>query len=149
MRDISFQKTEYLLGSKFSLSRSLLRHERVPYPPRRNLRERLNVLEAPRREAAKCGATGVWNKAERRPPRRKNLETDTLGLEALQLIEIPQNHQSFLWKSLEGNTLFLERLGKKLGGRLDSARLHYCDPAHGFEPDLRSEFTSETRIFGV
>jgi len=64
---------------------------------------------------------GVWNKAERGPPRRKNLETDHLGLEALQLIEIPQNHQSFLWKSLEGNTLFLERLGKKLGGRLDSA----------------------------
>ena len=64
---------------------------------------------------------GVWNEAERRPPRTKNLETDLLGLEALQLIEIPQNHQSFLWKSLERNTLFLEKLGKKLGGRLDSA----------------------------
>jgi hypothetical protein len=84
-----------------------------------------------------------------------------LGLEALQLIEIPQNHQSFLWKSLEGNTPFLERLGKKLGGRLDSARLHYCDPAHGFEPGISAQnschsrssrlgaITSETRIFGV
>ena len=26
------------------------------------------------------------------------------GLEALQLIEIPQNGQSFLWKSLEENS---------------------------------------------
>src|SRR5271169_6181352 len=139
MRDISFLKTEYLLGSKFSLSRSLLRHERVPYPSRRNLRERLHVLEAPRREAAKCGATGVWNKAERRPPRRKNLETDTLGLEALQLIEIPQNHQSFLWKSLEGNTLFLERLGKKLGAPPRFRRLHYRDPTHGCEPGISAQ----------
>ena len=66
---------------------------------------------------------GVWNKAERRPARRKNLEAGLLSLEALQLIEIPQNRQRIVWKSLEGNTLFLERLGKKLGGRPDSAAL--------------------------
>ena len=45
----------------------------------------------------------------------KYLEEDTLGLEALQPIEIPQNGQSFLWKSLEKNSRDLERLGEKLG----------------------------------
>src|ERR1700735_2085169 len=85
------------------------------------------------------GATGVWNKAERRPPLRKNLETDLLGLEALQLIEIPQNHQSFLWKSLEGNTLFLERLGKKLGDRLGSAGFITATPPHGCEQGISAQ----------
>ena len=47
----------------------------------------------------------------------KNLEKDLLGLEALQPIEIPQNRQRNLWKGLEQNSLDLERLGKKLGGR--------------------------------
>ena len=45
----------------------------------------------------------------------KYLEEDSLGLEALQPIEIPQNGQSFLWKSLEENSPDLERLGEKLG----------------------------------
>jgi hypothetical protein len=47
----------------------------------------------------------------------KNLEKELLGLEALQPIEIPQNRQRNLWKGLEQNSLDLERLGKKLGGR--------------------------------
>jgi hypothetical protein len=51
----------------------------------------------------------------------KYLEEDTLGLEALQPIEIPQNGQSFLWKSLDENTLNLEKLARKLGRRLYSA----------------------------
>jgi hypothetical protein len=101
---------------------------------------------------------GVWNKAERRPARRKNLETDPLGLEALQLIEIPQNHQRFVWKSLEGNTLFLERLGKKLGGRLDSAAFITATPPMDSSREsplripvipVRPASASETRIFGV
>jgi hypothetical protein len=46
----------------------------------------------------------------------KYLDVDTLGLEGLQPIEIPQNGQSFLWKSLEKNSLVLEKLAKKLGG---------------------------------
>jgi hypothetical protein len=46
----------------------------------------------------------------------KYLEEDSLGLEALQPIEIPQNGQSFLWKSLERNSRDLEKLGDKLGG---------------------------------
>ena len=43
----------------------------------------------------------------------KYLDEDTLGLEALQPIEIPQNGQSFLWKSLEKNSRDLEKLGEK------------------------------------
>src|SRR5271167_1043864 len=60
----------------------------------------------------------VWPRATGSPsPRRaKYLEEDTLGLEALQPIEIPQNGQSFLWKSLEKNSRDLEKLGEKLGG---------------------------------
>jgi hypothetical protein len=45
----------------------------------------------------------------------KYLDADTLGLEGLQPIEIPQNGQSFLWKSLEKNSRVLEKLAKKLG----------------------------------
>jgi hypothetical protein len=41
------------------------------------------------------------------------LEKILLALEALQLIEIPRNHQRFLWKSLEKNKLDLERLAQK------------------------------------
>jgi hypothetical protein len=47
----------------------------------------------------------------------KNLVKDLLGLEALQPIEIPQNRLRNLWKGLEQNSLDLEMLGKKLGGR--------------------------------
>ena len=46
----------------------------------------------------------------------KYLEEDSLGLEALQPIEIPQNGQSFVWKNLEKNSRDLEKLGEKLGG---------------------------------
>ena len=51
-------------------------------------------------------------------PREKTkyLDEDTLGLEALQPIEIPQNGQSFLWKCLEKNSRDLEKLGEMLGG---------------------------------
>jgi len=41
----------------------------------------------------------------------KYLDVGSLGLEALQPIEIPQNGQSFLWKSLEKNSRDLEKLG--------------------------------------
>src|SRR5271169_2534516 len=45
----------------------------------------------------------------------KYLDVDTLSLEGLQLIEILQNGQSFLWKSLERNSRDLEKLARKLG----------------------------------
>ena len=55
---------------------------------------------------------GVWNTAEgKREPQNiwRNIKA---GLEGLQPLEIPQNHQSFLWKSLDKNSLDLEKLGK-------------------------------------
>jgi hypothetical protein len=46
--------------------------------------------------------------------KRKNLETDTSGLDLLQAFEIPQNHQDILWKSLEKTSGNLEMFGKSL-----------------------------------
>jgi hypothetical protein len=46
----------------------------------------------------------------------KCLEGTLEGLESLQAFEIPQNRQRNLWKSLEKNSLVLEKLAKKLGG---------------------------------
>jgi len=45
----------------------------------------------------------------------KYLDVDALGLDGLQPIEIPQNGQSFLWKSLDKDSRVLEKLAKKLG----------------------------------
>ena len=60
----------------------------------------------------------------------KYLDVDTLGLEGLQPIEIPQNGQSFLWKSLEKNSRVLEKLAKKLGAlRPAGARARAIPPA--------------------
>jgi hypothetical protein len=39
------------------------------------------------------------------------------GFLGLQPLEIPQNRQSFLWKSLERNTLDLEKLGETQADR--------------------------------
>jgi hypothetical protein len=58
----------------------------------------------------------------------KYLEEDSLGLEALQPIEIPQNGQSFLWKSLEKNSRDLEKLGEKLGGGGAPPEPHFVAP---------------------
>jgi hypothetical protein len=55
---------------------------------------------------------GVWNTAEgKREPQNiwRNIKA---GLGGLQPPEIPENHQSFLWKSLAKTSLDLEKLGK-------------------------------------
>jgi hypothetical protein len=52
----------------------------------------------------------------------KNLEPQTVGLEALQPFEIPQNRQRIVWKSLERNSSDLEMLGKKLGASASGTR---------------------------
>jgi hypothetical protein len=57
------------------------------------------------------GSGGIQNAAERRPAATKNLETIIFHLQPLQLLEIPQNHQSFLWKCLEKTSGYLEKLG--------------------------------------
>jgi hypothetical protein len=56
-----------------------------------------------------------------RPGAAKSLEADTFDFFLLQAIEIAQNRQRNLWKSLERNSLDLERLGKKLG----AVGMHY------------------------
>jgi hypothetical protein len=64
---------------------------------------------------------GGGNMVEKRRAARKNLEADSLGLEPLQALEIPQNGQSFVWKCLDENTPDLEKLAISLQARLDSA----------------------------
>jgi hypothetical protein len=64
---------------------------------------------------------GVWNEAERRPVRRINLDADHLGLEPLQPLEISQNRQRYIWKSLSKTADIWKSLQKSLGGGLYSA----------------------------
>jgi hypothetical protein len=59
----------------------------------------------------RCHGAGSASKA--RPARRKNLEPDTLDFFPLQPVEIPQNRQRNLWKSLGRSSLDLEKLAKK------------------------------------
>jgi hypothetical protein len=44
-------------------------------------------------------------------PGSKKLANELFDLELLQAIEIPQNHQDILWKSLEKTSGYLEILG--------------------------------------
>src|SRR5271168_3057678 len=59
---------------------------------------------------------GGGNTAERRRDPQKNLEQHPLGFLGLQPLEIPQNGQRNLRKSLDRNTLVLEKLGELQGG---------------------------------
>ena len=56
----------------------------------------LEAVTAP--SGMRCG--GVWNVGERGPAGAKNLEAELYGLRSLQPLEITQNYQSFLWRSL-------------------------------------------------
>src|ERR1700722_15557325 len=62
-----------------------------------------------RREPDGMRRGGVRNTVEGRRERQKIWSKSTLGFGGLQPVEIPQNGQSFVWKSLEKNTL---RFGK-------------------------------------
>jgi hypothetical protein len=59
---------------------------------------------------------GGGNAAETEAGAEKYLEGHPLGFWGLQPLEIPQNGQRNLWKSLDRNTLVLEKLGKPQGG---------------------------------
>jgi hypothetical protein len=59
---------------------------------------------------------GVGNTVEGRRERQKIWSKSTLGFGGLQPLEIAQNRQSFVWKTLEKNTLDLEKLGEMQGG---------------------------------
>src|ERR1700677_2505401 len=55
-------------------------------------------------------------RGERGHFRGQSVWNDSFGLDLLQPVEIPQNRQSILWKSLEKTSGNLEKLGEKLGG---------------------------------
>src|SRR5271156_5856921 len=59
------------------------------------------------------------------------------------------NPQSFVWKSLEQNTQVLEKLGKRLGGRLYSATVGSCYQRLPIELDRHCEERSSEAIPGV
>src|SRR5271163_2195580 len=112
MTDISFREPEWLLGSKFSTSGSGP-HERVPYQA-----APLHLREARNRQPMWRGGGGMRSRSVRNASKRwarprKIWREGSLGLEALQPLEIPQNGQSFLWKCLEKTSLDLEKLAKK------------------------------------
>jgi hypothetical protein len=86
-----------------------------------------------RRGAGGMRRCGVWNTAERRRTTTKNLERHHLGFLGLQHLEIPQNGQRNVWKSLDRNTLDLEKLAKKLGARLCFAA--FAPARRGLEPE--------------
>ena len=93
---------------KFSQSGERLRHELASYL--------LHVRPSVRPRTARGGRIrlgGGRNEAGRRRGRQKPWKTLNSGLEALQPLEIPQNRQSFLWKSLEKTDGDLEKLGEK------------------------------------
>src|SRR5271155_4945022 len=79
------------------------------------------------------------NAAESGRPEAKNLESIKGRLENLYPIEIPQNRQRCVWKSLEQNTRVLEKLGKRLGGRLYSATVGSCQQRPPIELDRHCE----------
>jgi hypothetical protein len=80
-----------------------------------NLSERLSTF-GPMRRGRRNAA---WRRREygrTEAGTGKNLERHRLGFLGLQPLEIPQNGQRNLWKSLDENTLVLEKLGELQGG---------------------------------
>ena len=74
------------------------------------------ALEPKLREAAEHGGIALITRPKGSRRRGKVWKRDSFGLGALQPIEIPQNRQSFVWKSLEKNDRDLEKLGEMQGG---------------------------------
>src|ERR1700722_11690950 len=62
--------------------------------------------------------------------RQKIWRVHTYGLRGLQPLEIPQNGQSFLWKSLDKNSLDLEKLAEMLGSPPSFRRLCWAFPTN-------------------
>jgi hypothetical protein len=88
-------------------------HERVPYQD-----APLHLREARDRQPLWRGGGGMRSRSVRNASKRwarprKIWRGGSLGLEALQPLEIPQNGPSLLWKCLEKTSLDLEKLAKK------------------------------------
>jgi hypothetical protein len=87
-------------------------HPTSPHRKRPRTAPRLRT-HAARRVGMRRG--GVWNTAEERRKSTKIWRNITWGFGGLQLLEISQNRQRFVWKSLDENTLVLEKFGEKQG----------------------------------
>src|SRR5271168_2799209 len=68
-----------------------------------------------RRETAECGRAGSGMRPTGGGGRQKIWRVHTYGLGGLQPLEIPQNGQSFVWKSLDKNSQDLEKLAEMRG----------------------------------
>jgi hypothetical protein len=77
--------------------------------------EQPSAREPVRREA-ECGAAVAGIGPARGGSGKKFGETSFMGFGGLQPVEIPQNRQSFLWKSLQKTSGDLEKLGEKAEG---------------------------------
>src|SRR5271156_3577154 len=93
--------------SNFFQSEYLLHPCPLPRPPATQI-----ALEPTLREAAEHGGIAPITRPKRSRRRGKVWKRDSFGLKPLQPIEIPQNRQSFVWKSLEKNDRDLEKLGE-------------------------------------
>src|SRR5271169_63002 len=80
---------------------------------------------------------GGGDGAEGRRGRRKSWRNLIEGFGGLQAVEIPQNRQSFLWKSLEQNSLNLEKLVRMQRGPPLFRHLCSC-PRAGLEGRTRA-----------
>src|ERR1700739_788481 len=101
----------------------------------------------PRTPAAQGG--GMCPVAAGRGPevgggRQKIWRVHTCGLGGLQPLDIPQNGQSFLWKSLDKNSLDLERLAEILG-RLPSFR-RFARPPRRRRHSIAAAFRMHTIV---
>jgi hypothetical protein len=84
-------------------------------------REARSALGPLRGEAAECGRAGSRMRPTGGGERQKIWRVHAYDLRGLQPLDIPQNGQRFVWKSLDKNSLDLEKLQKSLGGRPHSA----------------------------
>ena len=91
-----------------------------------NPREASSRLGPVWREAAECGPAAAGRGPEVGGGLQKIWRVHTYGLGGLQLLEIPQNSQRFVWKSLDKNSLDLEKLAE-IRGRPPSFR-RLCSP---------------------
>ena len=99
--------------------RAIARHERARYPAATQTHSNgPSDREPVRREVRKAARRrgGGWNGADARRGAAINLEKHLFTIWGLQPLEIPQNRQSFLWKSLEKTSRDLESLEKRLSG---------------------------------
>ena len=102
--------------TNFAISREGSRSSGAAASPRS---ARSGLFSTVRTHAARGGGIrrgGVWNTAEERRKSTKIWRNITWGFGGLQPLEIPQHRQSFVWKSLDENTLDLEKLGEMQGG---------------------------------